>query len=101
MIKFYDIDKNYINYLKTIDNKIPNIECSINNKFVCGIVLNINNINYYAPISSRKEIQRTNFPIYNKHNDIIATIRFCFMFPAIASLLVEKNFKLIDGTDRI
>lgn len=46
MLKFYDIDKGYIDYLKTFDRQVPNIEYSSNNKFVCGIVLEENGIKY-------------------------------------------------------
>lgn len=51
MLKFYDIDENYVKYLQTIDKQIPNIHYSSNNKFICGIVLEMDRINYYAPIS--------------------------------------------------
>jgi len=100
MLKFYDIDEDYVKHLQSIDRQIPNIGYSANNKFICGVVLNINGFNYYAPISSNPQIQRTNLPIYDKYNKVIATIRFCFMFPAPLSVLTEKNFKLIDSIDR-
>lgn len=35
----------------------------------------------------------------DKLNRVIATIRFCFMFPAPFEVLTEKNFKIIDSTD--
>ena len=99
MLKFYDIDENYVKYLQSIDTQIPNISYTTNNKFICGVVLNINNFNYYAPISSNPQLQRTNLPIFDKHSKIIATIRFCFMFPASLSVLTEKNFKSINSVD--
>ena len=99
MLKFYDIDEDYVKYLQSIDGQIPNIGYDTNNKFICGIVLNINDYNYYAPISSNPQIQRTNLPIFDKHNKVIATIRFCFMFPALLSVLTEKNFKSINSVD--
>ena len=99
MFKFYDADKGYIDFLKTIDNKIPNIEYGTHNKFVCGIVLSINGINYYAPVSHFNKPQKTNFPIRHKGN-IIASIRFCFMFPVISGVLTEKDFGEIAKTDK-
>lgn len=79
-MKFYYVEKNYINYLKQFDNQIPNISYTSNDKFVCGAVLNVNNKHYYAPISHFNKRQRTNFAIYD--NDcIISTVRLCFMFP--------------------
>lgn len=98
MLKFYDVEENYINYLKTIDRQIPDIRYSTNNKFVCGIVFEINDINYYAPISHTTEKFRTSMLIYD--NGIpISSIRFSFMFPAPKSVLTEKDFKQIRAVD--
>lgn len=99
MIKFYDVEKDYIKYLQTLDAQVPNIEYSTNNKFVCGIVLSINNINYYAPISHMKIKQQTNMLIFNNGLPI-STIRFSFMIPAYDEVLIEKNFKQISLIDQ-
>ena len=99
MIKFYDVDVNYINFLKTIDNQIPNINYDSHSKFVCGVVLSINGVNYYAPVSHFNKAQKTNFPIYDK-GQIIATIRFCFMFPVVNGVLTLKDFKEVAKTDK-
>lgn len=98
MLKFYDVDEPYVKYLKQHDNKVPDVTYATNSKFVCGIVLDVNGINYYAPISHFNQKQRTNFPIIDKGN-IIATIRFCFMIPAPAAVLTEKNFRTISVVD--
>jgi protein AbiQ len=91
-LNFYDINIEYIKYLQKFDSKIPNIEYSETNKFVCGIVLNINSFNYYAPISSFRTKQKTNILIYDK-DKIISSVRFSFMFPAPKSVLKVKNIK--------
>ena len=91
MLRFYDIDENYVRYLQSVDRQIPNVSSSANSKFVCGIVLRINGINYYAPISSTTQTQRTNLPIIYKKSKVLATIRFSFMFPALSSVLTEKD----------
>ena len=98
VLKFYDIDKDYINFLKTIDKQVPNIEYASNNKFVCGIVLDINNVKYYAPISHKTEKQQTNLQIFD-HGIPISTIRFSFMIPAFDEVLTFKNFKAIAKVD--
>ena len=98
MIRFYDVDKNYINFLRGIDRQIPNLSYEPHDKFVCGIVLEVNGINYYAPISHFNTPQKTNIPIYDK-DKVISTVRFCFMFPAPSEVLKEKNFKAISTTD--
>ena len=48
MLKFYDIDENYIQFLKTIDRQVPDVKYDSNNKFLCGVVLEINGVKYYA-----------------------------------------------------
>lgn len=98
MLKFYDIDKDYINFLKTIDRQVPNIEYTLNNKFVCGIVLEVNGVKYYAPISHKTEKQQTNLQIYDK-GKVISTIRFSFMIPAFDEVLKFKDFKSISKFD--
>ena len=93
MLSFYDIDLNYINFLKTIDKRIPNISYSNRDKFVCGIILQMNNHDYYAPISSKHVAQDTNFIIFDNNNKAVSSIRFCFMFPAISSVLHKISIK--------
>ena len=96
MVKFYDVDETYIDYLKTFDDKIPNIRYISNNKFVTGILLNIDDFEYYAPVSSFNIKQRTNFIIKDHDNTAISSVRFSFMFPVPAQIknkvLVLKNF---------
>lgn len=98
MISFYDVDEDYIKFLKQYDNKIPDIKYATNSKFVCGIVLNIGGAQYYAPISHLTTKQQTNMQIIDKGKPI-STIRFSFMFPAPASVLKRKNFSKIAVTD--
>lgn len=95
MLKFYDIEVNYMKFLKTFDDKVPDIEYETNNKFVTGILLSINNCEYYAPVSSFKIKQRTNFIIKDKDKKAISSVRFSFMFPVPKKL---KN-KLLNIKD--
>lgn len=100
MISFYDIDSNYVNWLKKFDKQVPNIEYSGNNKFLCGVVIELNGDKFYAPISSNRKIYRTSFPIYDEtSHQILSTIRFCFMIPALTSVLQIKDFTQIRATD--
>ena len=99
MIKFYDVDKNYINFLRSIDDQIPDFDYLTHDKFVCGVVLEINGVNYFAPISHFNIQQKTNF-IIRDNGRAISSIRFCFMFPAPWDVLVEKNFANISLTDQ-
>lgn len=98
MLKFYDIDENYIQFLKTIDRQVPNVKYDSNNKFVCGVVLEINGVKYYAPISHKTNKQQTNLQIFDKGVPI-STIRFSFMIPAFDEVLTYKDFQEIAKVD--
>ncbi len=101
-LKFYEVDGKYIQYIKENgDSKIPNIDYEKHKKFFCGIVLTINNFNYFAPVSSYNKKVNTNFLIKDK--DIItkqlkpiASLRFSFMFPCPIEYLSEKDFSKED-----
>ena len=54
-LKWYIVDKEYVSYLKEFDNKVENIDYSNRFKPYLGIIITINEINYYVPISSVKE----------------------------------------------
>lgn len=95
MLRFYDIDPAYANYLRQFDNRIPNIAYTTNNKFVCGIVLSISGYNYFAPISSNRTRQQTNILIQDDDGTVLSSIKFSFMFPAPNSVISMKDFKVI------
>lgn len=99
MLKFYDIDENYVKYLQAIDQQVPNIHYSTNNKFVCGIVLEVNGTKFYTPISHTIKKYQTSLLIYNKEKPI-SSIRFSFMIPAYDEVLSELNFAEISNRDK-
>jgi hypothetical protein len=81
-IKFYLLENNYINYLRKFDRKIPQISSTSNSKPYCGIVFLINDFYYFAPLSSFRTKQATNFIIKDIDNNTpISSLRFCFMLP--------------------
>ena len=98
-MKFYDIDEGYVKYLQTIDPQVPNIHYNTNNKFVCGVVLEINGVKYYAPISHTTRRFQTSMLIYD-NNRPISSIRFSFMIPAYEEVLIQKNFSQIAKIDQ-
>jgi len=67
-MKFYTVDDDYINYLKTIDTKVPN---NYNGKRpYVGVLLVINGHDYFAPLTSYKPQQdsiKNNITIYKLH----------------------------------
>jgi len=101
-LKFYEVDGQYIKYLKENgDSKIPNIEYSKHKKFFCGIVLTINNLNYFAPVSSNNKKVHTSFVImdtdkHTKEFKPISSLRFSFMFPCPIEYLSQKDFSKED-----
>lgn len=99
MLQFYDIDDAYASYLRSFDNKVPNITYDNNSKFVCGVVISINGCEYFAPISSQTINQQTNMIIKDRNNIAIASIKFCFMIPVPRSVITRKNFSAIRGED--
>lgn len=54
-LKWYIVDKEYVNYLRKYDDKVENINYNLKLKPYIGILININEFNYYVPISSPKE----------------------------------------------
>lgn len=97
-LKFYEVDGEYIKYLKeNADDKIPNLEYENHKKFFCGIVLTINNFNYFAPVSSYNKKAHTVFLIMDKDRKTkelkpISSLRFSFMFPCPIEYLNQKDF---------
>ena len=100
--KFYEVDSKYIKYLKENgDEKIPNIDYKKHKKFFCGIVLTINNFNYFAPVSSYNKKAHTAFLIMDEDKDSkalkpISSLRFSFMFPCPIEYLSQKDFSKED-----
>ena len=107
MLKFYEVDGDYIQYIKKYgDEKIPNIDYQKHKKFFCGVVLKINNFNYFAPVSSYNKKTHTTFLIKDKDKESkkyvpISSLRFSFMFPCPVEFLSLKDFAKEDEKYRI
>jgi len=94
--KFYEVDKDYVAFLQKGDGKVPNIAYSTNDKFLCGILFQINNMSYYAPISSFNKQQKSNILIKNRAGKTLGSIRLSFMFPVPDEMLKVKDFSKED-----
>lgn len=94
MLKFYDVDRDYVAFLKEYESKVPNISYAAHDKFICGVVLEIDGRKYYAPISSFSKPQRTNFLLKNSVGRVTSSIRLSFMFPVPDDKITLKNFSL-------
>lgn len=94
---FYDINPDYLDYMRTVEPKIPELSKTENEKPFCGIVLEINDMKYYAPISSTKKQQHTNFVIKDRDgNRDLSSIRFCFMLPVPDDVLTPRDFNSME-----
>lgn len=102
MLQFFDVSKQYVEYLTQIEqskrgySKIPKFGYEENEKFICGIVLEMNGCNYYAPISSFNQQQKSNIVILDTDGTPISSIRFSFMFPVPESEITVRDFSKED-----
>lgn len=98
-LNFYIVDNEYIEFLKNAEqekrgfSRVPNMNYGINRKpkFLCGVVFEINNLNYYVPVSSFKQQKPDNFLIRDKNGDVTSSLRFNYMFPTPKELLTERR----------
>lgn len=90
-LDFYDVDKNYIEFLQNAEFEkrgftcVPNMEYgNRNQKFLCGIVLKVGEFNYYVPVTSYSKQQSENILIKfekDKNNPVKGSLRFNYMIP--------------------
>nr|WP_304963925.1 type III toxin-antitoxin system ToxN/AbiQ family toxin [uncultured Dubosiella sp.] len=89
-ISFYDVNIDYINYLKQFDPKVPNIVYDSHQKFLCGVVFKINGMKYYVPVSSFNKEMQSNYVI-QIGGIPVGSLRFSFMFPVPDSEIELKR----------
>ena len=88
-LNFFEVDINYVNYLKNAEinkrglSRVPNMvyDKSRKQKLICGVVLSVNNIDYYVPLTSFKKSMPDNFVILDRDGSPISSLRFNYMFP--------------------
>lgn len=98
---FYDVDTDYVKYLKKRETekrgftRVPDVEYQNERKMVCGIVLEINENKYYVPVSSYKKQQSNNILIKLKDdtfNQVKGSLRFNYMFPIEDEYISKRDF---------
>lgn len=94
-LKWYIADKDYINYLRQFDEKVQNINYNTKLKPYIGILININEFNYYVPISSGKEKhykvhEGMDFIKIVQNNKIIGVLNLNNMVP-----IADENIKIL------
>lgn len=116
MFKFYRISNEYIDYLRKKDSRVMDKNgIRIN----LGVVLEINGINYYVPLSDLKRESKEKYfkndneiletfswnkrigIIYNDQNKKIALLRYDYMLPVPNSELKEVDRNTLYGDYKI
>ena len=100
-LNFYTLDNRYVDYLKKAEleargfSRVPNMEYGNlrKPKFLCGIVLSVNDVNYYVPVTSYKKQQADNFLIYADNGLVTSSLRFNYMFPVSSELLHVRTIE--------
>ena len=98
-LDFYTVSLDYVSCLKEAERKkrgfsrIPNMEYSDKRKpkFLCGIVLQINNSDYYVPVTSYKQQKGDNFLIKATNGLVVGSLRFNYMFPIPKGLISVRR----------
>jgi len=104
-LQFYYVNAKYVSFLR--DKYDPRVPKTIlphykHEKFFVGVVFKINNLDYFAPVSSYQDINPVTFNIRGQGNRVISSIRLNYMFPVVdgvyKSLPIETfttTYKLI------
>lgn len=93
-MQFYNVTNDYINFLKKYDSKV--LDNKKEHRPYVGIVLEINDIKYYAPLSSPKpkhKHMKNSKDFWKIHQGIYGAINFNNMIPVLdkALLLININ----------
>ena len=100
-LQWYIANKKFVKYLKSFDNKVENIDYQNNLKPFIGIIINVNNFNYYVPISSPKKKhykmkEGIDF-IKIKHKDkILGVLNLNNMIPVLDKYVQLLKYKKIE-----
>ena len=88
-LNFFTADADYVQYLQKAEqdkrsfSRVPNMVYSekYKQKFLCGIVLQVNNVDYYVPVTSYIQQKPDNFLIVADNGKVVSSLRFNYMFP--------------------
>ncbi|GEQ06586.1 type III toxin-antitoxin system ToxN/AbiQ family toxin [Staphylococcus gallinarum] len=102
-MKLYNVDEDYINKLRNIDEKVL---FNKSTRPYLGVVLSINNLNYFVPLSSPKDNKKVNnqlsiklFEVNNIQNKL-GYLLFLNMIPVPDKYLSKVDMKYIKEHDQ-
>ena len=98
-LNFYTVDFDFIKFLQDEEirkrgfSRVPNMEYGSGRrqKFICGVVLQINEMDYYVPVTSYRIQKRDNFLILADNGQTVSSLRFNYMFPVPKELIAVRN----------
>ena len=103
---FYYVDGQYIDFLKKYEKArrsftcVPNSSYWNTNKFTFGAVLEVNNINYFVPVSSYSKKQEDVILMTDKFAKskaqqyrVLGSLRFAYMIPAPNNCIKKLDIK--------
>lgn len=99
MLLFYHVDQSYADKLREADGKVPNLGYQTHEKFFCGVVLEIDGMKYYAPISHDTKARQTTFVIYRRKRPL-SSIKFSYMIPVPESAIELMDLEAIAEIDQ-
>ncbi len=100
-LKWYVANKEYVNYLRKFDSRVENINYDKKLKPYIGILITINEFNYYVPISSAKEKhykikEGMDFIKIKQDEKIIGVLNLNNMIPISSDNIKELKYKEIE-----
>ena len=97
-LDFFVVNSAYVTYLQDAENavrgfsRVPNVDYGITRKqkFLCGVVLKINELDYYVPVTSYKIKKPDNFLICADNGAVVSSLRFNYMFPVPTDAITRR-----------
>ena len=96
-LKFYEVDLDYLEYIKAFELKILDSSDSKSSRKFIGIVLRIDNLDYIVPLTSPKEKHKkmkNNIDFIKIDKGVLGAINFNNMFPVPEESCFEKDISL-------
>ena len=99
---FYTLSQDYCRYLKFFDRRVPHIHAGKEKRPFVGIVLKVNNVDFYAPLSSPKPkhlSMKNNIDFTKIASGVLGAINFNNMIPIPLNSLTKINPKVTSKMD--
>ena len=100
-ICWYIVNKEYVKFLQKFDDKVQNIDYNTSTKPYIGIVLSINEFEYYVPISSLKEKhykmhENIDFIKIVNGDELLSVINLNNMIPIQKDNVIKLDYSMIE-----